>query len=59
MQRIGTAHADAVAAKEKKLEEELRKKEREIRDQQNRRQRGTVAVHKEHQLIAEKEELEE
>lgn len=32
MQRIGTAHADAVAAKEKKLEEELRKKEREIRD---------------------------
>ena len=51
---VGKAHQEAEAAIQRSLQEELEKKEREIKDQKARHQRGAQALNKEKALLQEK-----
>mmetsp|Transcript_39573 Transcript_39573/g.60481 ORF Transcript_39573/g.60481 Transcript_39573/m.60481 type:complete len:194 (+) Transcript_39573:582-1163(+) len=55
---VGEAHHQAQLAEERKLRDQLARKEKEIRDNQNRKVRGMAAIHRERQLLEEKKELE-
>lgn len=50
---------DAQEAEERRLREELQKKEKAIRDEAAKKTRGKNALDKERQLVQEKKEIEE
>lgn len=56
---MGQAHAEAQEAERKRLQAEVEKKEKQIKDAQIRRARGHEAFAKERQLEEEKHKLEE
>ena len=59
LQQVGQAHQEAENAKKRKIQEEIEKKEKALRDAQARRARGAEAYQRERQLMFEKRELEE
>lgn len=59
MVRMGQAHAEAEDAERRRLQAEVEKKDKMIRDAQMRRARGQEAFAKERQLEDEKKKLEE
>lgn len=59
IEQVGRAHQEAEAAEQRRLEHELELKEKQIRDAQNRRQRGQDAIQNQRMLVEEKKALEE
>lgn len=59
MERTGKAMRDAQEAEERRLREELEKKDKAIRDEKAKKIRGKQALDKERQLQQEKKEIEE
>lgn len=59
LQRIGTAHLEAEAAKKRTELEYIERQEKQIRDVQNRKARGSEAIMKERQLQKQRREIEE
>ncbi len=59
IERAGKAMRDAEEAEERKLREDLEKKNKQIRDNKSANQRGNLALAKERQLQEEKKKIEE
>lgn len=59
LEKSGKAMRDAEEAEERRLREELERKDKALRDATAMRARGKAALEKERQLQAEKRELEE
>ena len=56
---MGTAHEQAEEAEKARIRQEIERKEKQIRDQEVRRARGTQAFANERRLVEEKKQLEE